>query len=163
GAKDRHGLPAADHPPGRRASHVDCPPEEPIRTALHSVLLFPCMEPMLQSIAAAVNAATRRVWVETYIYRGDNLGSSFADGIATAAARGVDARLLYDPRGCNETDPAFFEALAARGVKVRAYLPGAVALLAGTPFNWDHSRIVVVDEQGYTGGAAWGDEWLPAH
>lgn len=162
-SNDRPGLPAADHPPGPRKSHVDCPPEPPIRTALHALLLFPCMEPMLRSIVDAVNNAKDRVWIETYIYRGDKLGSAFADAMVAAARRGADARLLYDPLGCNETDPAFFESLAARGVKVRPYLPRDAALKAGTPFNWDHSRIVVIDDAGYTGGAAWGDEWLPAH
>jgi cardiolipin synthase len=81
--------------------------------------------------------------------------------MARAASRGVDVRLLYDPQGSNETDPRIFEWLRARGVRVRAYRPLRVSIRSGSWWPRDHSRIVVVDGSSYTGGVAWGDEWLP--
>jgi cardiolipin synthase len=133
--------------------------EPPIQTALHSLSLLPGMEPMLQSIVRDIDEAKTRVAVETYIYRDDKLGRCFGDALARAAARGVPTRLLYDPLGSEKTDPAFFDELRARGVDVRTYRPAEI--LAGTAWPRDHSRVIVIDRSAYTGGAAWGDEWLP--
>jgi len=137
--------------------------EGPIHTAKHALTLLPGMEAMLTSIARDVDAARSRVSVETYVYKGDKLGQSFADALARAAARGVPTRLLYDPLGSQETDPAFFEELRARGIETRAYRP-PINVLRGKASLWprDHSRVIVVDGYAYTGGAAWSEDWLPA-
>lgn len=140
---------------------VDPSPEPPIRTSHHALVLFPETGPMLDQLTADVEHARERVWIETYIYRHDRLARSFAEVMIRAARRGVDVRLLYDPLGCNKTDPRFFEWLRQQGVNVRAYRPADVVLRSGNYWPRDHSRIVVVDGSGYTGGAAWGDEWLP--
>lgn len=132
-----------------------------VRTAAHVLTLFPAMGPMLESITHDVEAARERVWVETYIYRDGRLGRSFGERLVTAARRGADVRLLYDPLGSEEADPRYFDELAARGVKVRAYRPRPVMWRTGSYWPRDHSRVVSVDDKAYTGGAAWGDEWLP--
>jgi cardiolipin synthase A/B len=106
--------------------------------------------------------ARRRIWVECFIVRADRLGHLLADALADAARRGLDARLLYDPMGCRATDPAFFTELAGRGVAVMSYgrnVHHQVARLL--PRARNHSRLYVLDDAGYTGGHAWGDEWLP--
>ncbi|WP_437927562.1 phosphatidylserine/phosphatidylglycerophosphate/cardiolipin synthase family protein [Sorangium sp. So ce291] len=136
-------------------------PIGPIVTAQHALTLLPGMEAMLGSIFGDVERAERRIDIETYIYRDDLLGRSFADVMGRAAARGVRTRLLYDPLGSNETDAPFFDELRRRGVEVRAYRPMAVTLGRGGFLPRDHSRVIVIDDAAYTGGAAWGDEWLP--
>jgi cardiolipin synthase A/B len=138
---------------------LDAASEPPILTAQHALTLLPGMDAMLAAIARDVDQAKTRVAIETYIYRDDKLGRSFGDALARAAARGVPTRLLYDPLGSEKTDPAFFDELRARGVEVRAYRPAAI--LIRTSWPRDHSRIIVIDGAAYTGGAAWGDEWLP--
>jgi cardiolipin synthase len=138
-------------------------PEAPIVTAQHALVLLPGMEPMLRSIVRDVDAARERVVVETYIYRDDRLGRAFGDALARAVARGVSVRLLYDPLGSQKTDPAFFDSLRGCGLDVRPYRPRDVVVRTMSYGPRDHSRIIVVDGAAYTGGAAWGDEWLPAH
>jgi len=135
-------------------------PEPAILTARHAITLLPGMESVLQAIIGDVDAARTRVSVETYIYRDDKLGRMFADVLARAAARGVRTRLLYDPLGSEQTSPDFFVELRSRDIDARPYRPADVLMVPGT-FPRDHSRVVVVDENAYTGGAAWGDEWLP--
>jgi cardiolipin synthase A/B len=152
--------PARSEPPPR-PSQADALAVQPVATSHHAVTLYPDMEPMLRQVAADIGAARRRAWIETYIYRHDRLGRAFGASLARAVQRGVDARLLYDPLGCNETDPEIFAWMAARGVQVRAYRPGPVQRRDLRWWPRDHSRILVVDDAGYTGGAAWGDEWLP--
>jgi cardiolipin synthase len=137
-------------------------PEEPlIETALHALRLLPGPTAILETIEGAVDRATARVFVETYIFRDDTLGRRFGERLAAAAARGVPVKLLYDPLGSQETDRTFFEELRRRGVDVRPYRrPGLKPGLLN-PFPRDHGRAIVVDDQAFTGGAAWGDQWLP--
>jgi len=106
-----------------------------------------------------------RVDVECFIVRADRLGQALGAALSEAAARGVVCRLLYDPLGCRTTPRRFFRALAARGVAVRRFgWIGALAVgkLLGRPAARDHARVMVVDGAAFTGGHAWGDEWLPA-
>ncbi|MGK3997934.1 phospholipase D-like domain-containing protein [Sorangium sp. So ce1024] len=154
------GVPPVDH--AAAGAGDDAPKAAgPVRTAEHALTLLPGMEAVLGSIFRDVDRAERCVDIETYIYRDDRLGRSFADVMGRAAARGVRARLLYDPLGSHETDAPFFDDLRRRGVEVRAYRPIAVALGRGGLLPRDHSRVIVIDDVAYTGGAAWGDEWLP--
>ncbi|WP_438026299.1 phospholipase D-like domain-containing protein [Sorangium sp. So ce233] len=156
------GVPPVDRAAASSGAGADAPKAVgPILTAEHALTLLPGMEAVLGSIFRDVDRAERRVDIETYIYRDDLLGRSFADVMGRAAARGVRTRLLYDPLGSNETDTPFFEELRRRGVEVRAYRPMAIALGRGGLLPRDHSRVIVIDDFAYTGGAAWGDEWLP--
>jgi cardiolipin synthase A/B len=142
------------------APHGETPPPELIGAA-HRLIVFDDMGPLNRSIMDDARAATRRIWIETYIYRDDRMGRSFGKEMAAAAARGADVRLLYDPLGSQKTDAGFFEELAATGVKVRPYRPASVVAASMSFGPRSHSRIVVIDESAYTGGAAWGDQWLP--
>jgi cardiolipin synthase A/B len=129
---------------------------------LHRTRLLGNTAALLDAFFEDAARATRRIWVECFIVRADKLGHMFADALAAAAARGVDVQLLYDPMGCRATDPAYFSALAGRGVKVCSYgrnVHHQVSRLL--PRARNHSRLYVLDDAGYTGGHAWGDEWLP--
>jgi cardiolipin synthase len=137
---DGGGAPGAGAPPPGPADALAG--VVPVQTAQHALTLLPGMDAVLRSIFGDVERATRRVDVETYIYRDDVLGSSFADVMGRAAARGVRARLLYDPLGSHETDGPFFEALRRRGIEVRAYRPLAVLLGAGGLLPRDHARVI---------------------
>lgn len=133
----------------------------PVRTARHILRLFPEMEPLLQALRQDIEGARREVWVATYIYRDDSFGQAFGDMMAQAAARGADVRLLYDPLGSQRTPRSFFRTLRKKGVQVRAYRPFGLGFLYPSFWARGHSRIIVLDGAGYTGGAALGDEWLP--
>jgi cardiolipin synthase len=109
--------------------------------------------------------ARRRVDVECFIVRDDRLGHALAGALSNAAARGVACRLLYDPLGCRKTSRSFFRALATTGVTVRRFgWIGALVVgkLLSRPAARNHARVIVVDDAAFTGGHAWGDEWLPA-
>lgn len=142
-------------------SFSDEEPEASIETAAHRVTLLPGMEPMLRSFERAVRAARERVFVECYIVRHDEMGHYLGDLLASAAARGVRTRLLYDPLGSEKTDPSFFEGLRARGIEVRAYRDTSIPQLRVLSLPRDHGRTMIVDDVAWTGGAAWGREWLP--
>lgn len=128
---------------------------------VHELRLLPDMGTFLESVAADFQRASRRAWVETYIVKADRLGHRLAGWLGDAAARGADARLLYDPSGSHEAPSRFFEELRSAGVKVRPYGRGAW-LGRLRPGVRDHARIVQADDISYTGGHAFAREWLPA-
>jgi len=127
---------------------------------MHRLALLSTSE-FLSALFDDFSRARHEVLVECYIVVDDELGRALGDALAHAAARGVAARLLYDPLGSKKASKRFFRELRARGVEVRAWrtilsIPGIRHLAPR-----DHSRTVVVDRVAYTGGAAFAREWLP--
>ena len=45
---------------------------------------------------AAIEGARRQVLLETYIWKGDEVGERFKTALADAAARGVEVHCIYD-------------------------------------------------------------------
>src|SRR5438552_869454 len=127
---------------------------------MHRLALLSTGE-FLDSLFEDLARARREILVECYIVLDDELGGALADALAAAAARGVTARLLYDPLGSKEASRRFFRDLRSRGVEVRAWrrilsVPGIRHLAPR-----DHSRTLVIDGVAYTGGAAFARQWLP--
>jgi cardiolipin synthase len=145
----------------RAEEPTPAPPDPPIATKLHTLVLLPEVEHMLRAILADVERARSRVYFECYIFVDDTLGRMIGEALARAAQRGVPVRLLIDPLGSQQADGTYFDDLRARGVDVRAYRRHGMLLGESSFAPRDHSRIMVVDDAGYTGGAAWSDEWLP--
>ena len=111
----------------------------------------------------AINAATRRVCLSTYIFKGDQTGRAFADALGRAAERGVDVRLIIDGMGgllYSLRKP--WKTLEKRGVKVAMFLP---------PRLWPpmlclnlrtHRKVLTCDAVAFTGGMNIGDHHLVA-
>lgn len=135
--------------------------EAPIQTARHALLLLPGMPRVIASLEHDVGGSRQRVFVETYVYHDHKFGRGFARDLAGAARRGASVRLLYDALGSHVASASFFEGLHTEGVATRAYRPLEVVAQERAPFPRDHSRVIVTDSAAYTGGAAWGDNWLP--
>ena len=132
-----------------------------VATGQHMLAILPSMKALLAQLRADLAGAKRRIWIETYIYRSDQFGWELGRELAEAARRGVAVRLLYDALGSQASDPAIFDWMKRHGIETRAYRPKRVVLGSGRLFPRDHSRNVLVDDAGYLGGAAWGNEWLP--
>jgi cardiolipin synthase len=131
-----------------------------VRTSHHELILYADSAPFFEALEELVRSARDRVWIETYIYRDDELGRPFGDLLLSAVARGLDVRLLYDPQGSRGASRGFFDVLRAGGVSVRAYRPWRLGPRRWKYFPRDHGRIIIVDDTAHTGGINFGVEWL---
>lgn len=75
------------------------------------------------ALIAAIEAAQREVFLESYIYADDETGSLVTDTLARAAARGVQVRLLIDGFGAREFPERWRRALRDAGARVLTFRP----------------------------------------
>jgi cardiolipin synthase len=80
-------------------------------------------EEYFPALVAAIDAAAREVFLETYIFADDETGSLVADALARAAARGVAVRLLLDGFGARDFAPRFRRMLVEAGAQVLFFRP----------------------------------------
>jgi cardiolipin synthase len=114
----------------------------------------------LADMLAAIDAATRRIHLETYILRSDRTGRRFLAALTDQARRGVAVRLLYDAVGSRGLDPAALAPLCDAGGAVVAFNPLRRLYPRWLPRRRDHRKILVVDGRvAFTGGLNIGDEY----
>jgi len=80
-------------------------------------------EQYFPALVAAIDAAQREVFLESYIYADDETGSLVTDTLARAAARGVQVRLLIDGFGARAFAPRFRAILQAAGARLLVFRP----------------------------------------
>ncbi len=107
-----------------------------------------------------IDAATKTVALECYIFRFDPVGQRFSDALNRAAHRGVDVRLLLDWVGIRGTSRAFLKRLMRAGVNIRVFNPPRLNRRWFGLVPRDHRKLLVVDDlTGVTGGVGIGREW----
>jgi len=110
---------------------------------------------------AAIEAATRWVHFEMYIFKNDEAGSALAELLMRKARAGVTVRVLYDWLGAvGKTPGGFWRQMRAAGVDVRCFNRPRLA----SPVAWirrDHRKLLAVDgEVAFVAGLCVGQEWL---
>ncbi|MGA7538841.1 MAG: phospholipase D-like domain-containing protein [Steroidobacteraceae bacterium] len=113
-----------------------------------------------------IGSAQRRVLLENYIVRDDEVGRAFRDALVERAQAGVLVAVIVDWMGClGQSRRSFWTPLRAAGGQVRVYNPPKL----GEPFGWigrDHRKLLVVDGIcGFLSGVCISEKWLgdPAH
>lgn len=123
---------------------------------------------LYDDMLAAIDGARKQILLETYIWKGDEIGWKFKTALTAAAERGVDVHCVYDGFANMVVSPAF-KRFSPR-LKVLRY----PVLAFGLRF-WDlrrygrnHRKILVVDDEvaflgGYNIGSAYATEWRDTH
>jgi len=76
------------------------------------------------ALVAALDAAEREIWLETYIFADDPAGRAVADALVRAAHRGVAVRVMVDGWGAKHyLTPRLERMLTAGGVYLLKYRP----------------------------------------
>jgi cardiolipin synthase len=116
-------------------------------TAGNEVVLLQDGPSTYRAMLAAIAAARDHVNMETYIFDDDEVGQRFAEAIIAKQQQGVQVNLIRDSLGTLGTPAAFFERLAASGIRVLQFNP-VNPLMARK--DWalnqrDHRKLLIVD------------------
>lgn len=115
--------------------------------------IFPAM-------LASIDAARRRISLETYIFDDGAVAGQFVDALERAARRGVRVSLLVDAVGASTMKASHKERLRAAGCQIVDFNEPRWYSLEEVNYR-THRKILVVDgEIGFTGGVGMADHWL---
>ena len=154
GRKTRSGFPK----PGHYAADV----------AGSDMDVFTFGAELYDDMIAAIDAAERTVYLETYLWKSDDYGKRFLDALNRAGARGVDVKVMYDGVGNMVVDPRFYRF----GPGVEHYrFPVVRPQLLVTPLSSSgltHRKLLIVDDEysyvgGYNLGSTYATEWRDTH
>jgi cardiolipin synthase A/B len=116
---------------------------------------------------AAIDAAGREVWMETYIFEPDASGKQVADALMRAAQRGVHVRLVVDGFGAGDHAQALRTQLSAAGVEFGVFSPvkSLLGMFFGKQLRRLHRKLLMIDGQlAFCGGInVLDDFWDPNH
>ncbi len=118
-----------------------------IQLLRNGIEYFPALE-------AAIEDAVHEVYLQTYIYKPDNIGIRIGEALKRAAQRGVSVNLLLDGFGCKDLHASFVEALETAGVKILFYRPKISPwTLKKNRLRRMHRKVAVIDGKvGFVGG-----------
>jgi cardiolipin synthase A/B len=105
------------------------------------------------SIQEAIRGAQKNIWLETYIFEPDVLGTRIRNALIDAALRGVHVVVLYDHMGSSKITQSFWKPLRAAGGKMHAFNPIWPWRRHGPFLFRDHRKILIIDNLfGFCGG-----------
>ena len=123
---------------------------------------------LYDDMLAAIAGARKQVLLETYIWKGDEVGEAFKRALAAAADRGVEVYVIYDGFANLVVSPRFKHFPSS--IKVLRYpvYTAGLRFWELRRYGRDHRKILVVDEEvgfvgGYNIGAPYATEWRDTH
>ncbi|APX32034.1 cardiolipin synthase B [Brachybacterium sp. P6-10-X1] len=131
--------------------------------------LYTSGDTLYDDMIEAIDSARSSIQLETFIWKGDDVGQRFLDALNRAAERGVTAHVIYDGFA-NLVVPASFYGQVSERVHLwrvpvlrRTFWKG---LIRHTGVN--HSKVMVVDDDvafvgGYNIGSLYARQWRDTH
>ncbi|QAY71056.1 phospholipase D-like domain-containing protein [Xylanimonas protaetiae] len=116
----------------------------------------------------AIDAAQQRIFFETFIWKGDDVGQRFRDALEAAAARGVEVYVVYDAFANLVVRRSFFDLSARIHVLRFPWVRAGVLVSPLRASGRDHRKLLVVDDEigfvgGYNIGALYARHWRDTH
>jgi len=99
----------------------------------------------MESIWRAIDDASRRIWVDMYIFEPDRVGARTLEALARAAARGCEVLLIVDAVGSARLEEEHVQALRDAGASVVRFNPLLHWPRRGPLFRRDHRKIIIID------------------
>jgi len=122
-------------------------------TAGNTVEMLLNGEQAYPAMLAAINGATERVLLASYLFESDSIGEAFVAALASARQRGVEVRVIVDGVGELYSWPRVRRTLCRSGVRVARFMPPKLLPPSLSVNLRNHRKILVVDAvQGFTGG-----------
>lgn len=123
---------------------------------------------LYDAMLEAIGRARHRVLLETYIWKGDEVGERFKQALYDAAARGVEVYAIYDGFANLVVSPRFRHFRPPiRVLRYPVYAAG-LRFFDLRRYGRDHRKILVVDDEvafvgGFNIGSAYATEWRDTH
>nr|WP_233275858.1 phospholipase D-like domain-containing protein [Isoptericola variabilis] len=123
---------------------------------------------LYQDMLAAIRTARKQILLETYIWKGDEVGAEFKQAVVEAAERGVDVYLVYDTFANLVVPRSFYDFPPAVHVLAFPVFRPQVVVSAVRHSGRDHRKILVVDDEvafvgGYNIGSLYATRWRDTH
>lgn len=114
----------------------------------------------------AIGQAKSRVFLETFIWKGDETGQAFKDALIAAADRGVKVYVVYDQFANLVVRPSFYKMPPNVAVRAHPLVASGFRLLRNS--GRDHRKLLVVDDHvafvgGYNIGSLYATDWRDTH
>jgi cardiolipin synthase A/B len=152
----------------RREVSFPHPQLDEVRVGENRLQLYDYGRTLFDAMLAAIDAAQESIYLETYIWKGDEVGQEFKEHLARKAAQGVEVYVVFDRFG-NTVVPHDFKVFPA---EVHTLIYQSIRrpwhLLDPRRYALDHRKLLVVD--GYTGfiggyniGSLYATSWRDTH
>lgn len=153
---------------GKRAKPFPVTPPRTNSVGDGTVTTYTFGNDLYEDMIAAIEGAKKQVFLETYIWKGDEVGQRFKQALAAATERGVEVYCIFDELA-NLVVPARFKRFP-EGMHVLRYPTYAAGwrFFDLSRYGRDHRKILVVDDTvgfvgGYNIGTAYATEWRDTH
>ncbi|MHA7282072.1 phospholipase D-like domain-containing protein [Arthrobacter sp. TMS2-4] len=125
-------------------------------------------EDLFEAMIAAIDGAKEQVLLETYIWKGDEVGTRFRDAVNRAADRGVDVFVIYDGFANLVVNPFFYDFHPAVNVYRFPVIRPSIVFTNIRGTGLDHRKVLVVDGEvgfvgGYNLGTLYATKWRDTH
>ena len=125
-------------------------------------------EDLFAAMLEAIDGAKHQILLETYIWKGDEMGARFRDAVNRAAERGVSVYVIYDGFANLVVRPSFYRFHPDVNVFRFPIVKPSILFtnIRGTGF--DHRKLMIVDEAigfvgGYNIGSLYATTWRDTH
>ena len=140
----------------------------PIPVGENHLQLYTCGRELFDAMLAAIDAAEESIFLETFIWKGDEAGSAFKEHLARKAQQGVEVHVIFDGFG-NLVVPRAFKRFPPE-ISALEYQPirRPWHLLDPRRYALDHRKLLVVDGRvafigGYNLGSLYATAWRDTH
>ncbi|QBF46941.1 phospholipase D-like domain-containing protein [Janibacter limosus] len=142
---------------------------EPVPVDGGEVRIYTFGEHLFEDMLADIEAATDRIYFETYIWKGDAVGRRFRQALVDAHERGVDVYIVFDTFANLVVPKDFYKGLPT-GIHVRRHplVTGGAKFLFPSHWGRNHRKLLVVDRTaaylgGYNIGQDYANRWRDTH
>lgn len=141
----------------------------PVPVSGGNMRIYTFGEDLFADMLADIDAAQERVYFETYIWKGDEVGERFRKALVAAHERGVEVYIVFD-QFANLVVPRSFYRSLPEGIHVKRHPLVTGGLLFFLPSHWgrNHRKLLVVDDTaayvgGYNVGEDYANRWRDTH
>jgi cardiolipin synthase len=121
-------------------------------TAGNTVELIDVYDSVIDKLEADIEGARNSIHLLVYIFADDRVGQRIAAALGRAVARGVEARVMFDPVGSHLWRKGTLRLLRDQGVDVREALPWRILRGRSRRDMRNHRKLFVIDGRiGYAG------------